>query len=84
MPADSTSTANQKGVGDKLLYYGSVVTTLGSIISLIGSTILYYEDIEEPATFEENTPVTNRQLIEIQQQLSILQQKIDQLENQGQ
>ncbi|GIO21549.1 hypothetical protein [Oceanobacillus sp. J11TS1] len=82
MPADST--VNQKSTGDKLVYYGTVVMTLGSIISLIGSTILYYEDTEEPAAFEENTPVTNRQLVEMQQQLTVLQQKMDQLENQGQ
>ncbi|MCT1903112.1 hypothetical protein [Oceanobacillus sojae] len=75
---------NEKGLGDKLLYYGGVVTTLGSIMSLVGSTILYNEDIEEETTFEENAPVTNRQLVEMQQQLALLQQKIDRLENQGQ
>ncbi|GEN85758.1 hypothetical protein MKY30_16325 [Oceanobacillus sp. FSL W8-0428] len=74
---------NEKGLGDKLLYYGGVVTTLGSIMSLVGSTILYNEDIEETA-FEENAPVTNRQLVEMQQQIALLQQKIDRLENQGQ
>ncbi|MDM8099616.1 MULTISPECIES: hypothetical protein [Oceanobacillus] len=76
---------NEKSLGDKLLYYGGVVTTLGSIMSLVGSTILYNEDVEEEeAAFEENSPVTSRQLIEMQQQLDLLQKKIDRLENQGQ
>ncbi|GGP09391.1 hypothetical protein [Oceanobacillus neutriphilus] len=75
---------NEKGLGDKLLYYGGVITTFGSIMSLVGSTILYNEDIEEETAFEEDTPVTSRQLVEMQQQLALLQQKIDRLENQGQ
>ena len=54
-------------------------------MSLVGSTILYNEDVEEEeAAFEENSPVTSRQLIEMQQQLDLLQKKIDRLENQGQ
>lgn len=75
---------SEKRLGDKLLYYGGVVSTMGSIMSLVGSTILYNEDIAEETAFEENVPVTNRQLIEMQQQLTLLQQKIDRLENQGQ
>ncbi|MFD1386554.1 hypothetical protein [Oceanobacillus sp. FSL W7-1293] len=76
---------SEKSLGDKLLYYGGVVTTLGSIMSLVGSTILYNEDVEEEEeAFEENSPVTSRQLIEMQQQLDLLQKKIDKLENQGQ
>lgn len=80
----TSTNASERGLGDKLLYYGGVVSTLGSIMALVGSTILYNEDIEEQTTsFEENKPVTNRQLLELQQQITLLQKKIDQLENQG-
>ncbi|MFD1065815.1 hypothetical protein [Oceanobacillus locisalsi] len=82
-PSSSVNT-DEKSLGDKLVYYGEIVATLGSIVAVVGSTILYYQDIEEETAFEENAPVTNRQLIEMQQQITLLQQKIDQMEHQGQ
>jgi len=82
-PTTSFNTS-EKGIGDKLVYYGEVVATLGSIVAIVGSTILYYQDVEEETAFEDNSPVTSRQLTEMQQQLDLLQKKIDHIENQGQ
>ncbi|WP_152654971.1 hypothetical protein [Oceanobacillus sp. CFH 90083] len=70
----------EKSLGDKLIYYGGVVSTLGSIMALTGSTILYNEETRKATPFEEDAPVTSRQLTEMQQQLTQLQQKIEQLE----
>ncbi|MFS0752345.1 hypothetical protein [Oceanobacillus sp. 1P07AA] len=79
--SDSSFTSNTNiKFGDKLIYYGGMVSTVGAIIAFIGSSIVYEEDLKETEGFSQQSSINQRQLQEMQQQIQLLQRKIDQLE----
>ncbi|WP_067724781.1 hypothetical protein [Oceanobacillus damuensis] len=71
--------------GDKLLYYGGMITTIGSVISFVGSTIIYEQrflDNHQTQGTNDNH-ISNQQFIQMQKQIDELQRKIDEIQKKG-
>ncbi|WP_249870640.1 hypothetical protein [Oceanobacillus saliphilus] len=69
-------------IGDKLIYYGGMIATIGSIISFAGSTIIYEQRILGKKPTDVNT-IGIHQFNHMQKQIHELQRKIDEMEKRG-
>ncbi|MGJ9459215.1 hypothetical protein [Oceanobacillus sp. CF4.6] len=68
-------------IGDRLLYYGGMLATIGSVIAFVGSTIIYESEFSEPSPLENERQFTMQQFNQMQKQIDDLQKKMDQIQN---